>query len=85
MFGQIGKSGKPEAFHHYTMRQAIEEGFILDPLVNYTTYKTFYKIAKSIEDDPKVSKKQATTAIVRAMTLSSHNNSSKNRDNNRTF
>lgn len=73
IFGQIGKSGKPEAFHHYTMRQAIEEGFILDPLVNYTTYKTFYKIAKSIEDDPKVSKKQATTAIVRAMTLHPHN------------
>ncbi|MEG1482829.1 type I restriction endonuclease subunit R [Clostridium sp.] len=73
MFGQIGESGTPEAFHHYTMRQAIEEGFILDPLVNYTTYKTFYKIAKSIEDDPEVSKKQATTAIVRAMTLHPHN------------
>ncbi|MEG0671716.1 type I restriction endonuclease [Clostridium sp.] len=73
LFGQIGQSGKPEAFHHYTMRQAIEEGFILDPLANYTTYKTFYQIAKSINDNPQVSKKQATTAIVKAMTLHPHN------------
>lgn len=77
LFGQIGTSGKPEAFHHYTMKQAIEEGFILDPLVNYTTYKTFYKVAKSIEDDPEVSKKEATTAIVRAMALHPHNISQK--------
>lgn len=73
LFGQVGKNGKPEAFHNYTMRQAIEEGFILDPLVNYTTYKTFYKVSKSIQDDPEVSKKQATTAIVKAMTLHPHN------------
>lgn len=73
LFGQVGKSGKPEAFHHYTMRQAIEEGFILDPLVNYTTYKTFYKVAKLIQDDPEVSKKQATTAIVKGMTVHPHN------------
>lgn len=77
LFGQIGDDGKPKAFHHYTMRQAIEEGFILDPLVNYTTYKTFYKVAKAIKDDPEVSKKQATTAIVRAMALHPHNISQK--------
>jgi type I restriction enzyme R subunit len=73
LFGQVGASGKPEAFHHYTMRQAIEEGFILDVLANYTTYKTFYQIAKAIEGDPEVSKKTATKAIVRAMTLHPHN------------
>lgn len=77
LFGQIGANGKPEAFHHYTMRQAIEEGFILDVLANYTTYKTFYKIAKSIEGDPEVSKKKATKAIVRALILHPHNISQK--------
>ncbi|WP_312753136.1 type I restriction endonuclease [Rummeliibacillus suwonensis] len=44
-FGTIGKDGKLHAFHEYSMQQAIEEGFILDVLNNYTTYKTFYKIA----------------------------------------
>ncbi|MGL4329903.1 MAG: type I restriction endonuclease subunit R, partial [Clostridium sp.] len=77
LFGQASNGGNPEAFHHYTMRQAIEEGFILDPLVNYTTYKTFYKVAKKIEGDPDVSKKRATMAIVKAMTLHAHNISQK--------
>lgn len=57
-FGRIGDDGKPHAFHVYSMRQAIEEGFILDILNNYTTYKTFYKVAKRIEDDPEVSTKK---------------------------
>ncbi len=59
-FGTMGTDGKPHAFHEYTMRQAIEEGFILDVLSNYTTYKTFYKIAKRVDEDPLVSQKQAT-------------------------
>ncbi|HZW68890.1 MAG TPA: hypothetical protein VFF20_09870 [Pseudogracilibacillus sp.] len=42
----------PEPFHIYSMRQAIEEGFIIDVLQNYTTYETFYKVEKSIQDDP---------------------------------
>lgn len=73
LFGEVCANGKMDAFHHYTMRQAVEEGFILDVLANYTTYKTFYKIAKAIEGDPEVSKKTATKAIVRAMTLHPHN------------
>ena len=40
------------------MRQAIEEGFILDVLQNYTTYKAYYRLIKSVEDDPEVEKKQ---------------------------
>lgn len=79
MFGQIGDSGKPEAFHTYTMRQAIEEGFILDPLLNYTTYKTFYNVTKLIKDDPKVSKKQATNDIVKSVALHPYNISQKTR------
>ena len=44
------------------MRQAIEEEFILDVLKNYTTYKTYYRLIKSIEDDPEVDKKKAALA-----------------------
>jgi len=73
VFGHKGPDGKPAPFHLYSMRQAIEEGFILDVLRNYTTYKTFYKLAKAIEDDPKVSKKQATRQLARFMSLHPHN------------
>lgn len=46
-------------FHEYTMKQAIEEEFIMDVLKNYTTYQSFYKIVKAIPDDPEFEKKQA--------------------------
>ena len=46
-------------FHEYTMKQAIEEGFIMDVLEHYTTYNSYYKIVKAIEDDPEFDKKQA--------------------------
>jgi type I restriction enzyme R subunit len=46
-------------FHEYTMKQAIEEGFIMDVLKNYTTYNSYYKIVKAIEGDPMFDKKQA--------------------------
>jgi type I restriction enzyme, R subunit len=45
LFGRVGSSGKPEPFHVYTMQQAIEEGFILDVLQNYTPYKLAFKLA----------------------------------------
>jgi type I restriction enzyme R subunit len=73
VFGTIGVNGKPEPFHLYSMKQAIEEGFILDVLKNYTTYKTYYKLSKEIEDDPKVNKKKAARAIGRFMSLHPHN------------
>lgn len=66
-------TGKPVPFHLYSMRQAIEEGFIMDVLKNYTTYKTFFKISKQIEDDPKINKKKATRAIARFISLHPHN------------
>ena len=53
--GEIGH--KP--FHEYTMKQAIEEGFIMDVLEHYTTYTSLYKIVKAIEDDPMFDRKQA--------------------------
>lgn len=63
MFGNKGEDGKLEAFHLYSMKQAIEEGFILDVLKNYTTYKTYFKIAKRIEDDPEFDKSMATREL----------------------
>lgn len=72
-FGTIGTDGKSRAFHEYTMRQAIEEGFILDVLSNYTTYKTFYKIAKRVDEDPLVSQKQATKKLAQYVSLHPHN------------
>jgi type I restriction enzyme, R subunit len=73
VFGQPGPDGKPRPFHLYSMRQAIEEGFILDVLENYTTYKTYYRLVKSIEDDPQVDKKKAAKALARFMSLHPHN------------
>jgi len=51
-FGEQQEDGKFYPFHLYSMKQAIEEGFILDVLANYTTYKSYYEIEKSIEDNP---------------------------------
>ena len=73
VFGTPGVDGKPQPFHLYSMRQAIDEGFILDVLQNYTTYKTYYRLIKSIEDDPKVDKRKAARALARFMSLHPHN------------
>ncbi len=73
VFGRPGVDGKAEPFHLYSMRQAIEEGFILDVLQNYTTYKTYYRLIKSIEDDPKVDKRKAGRALARFMSLHPYN------------
>jgi len=67
----FGRDGRP--FHRYTMRQAIEEGFILDVLANYTTYKTYYKLLKACADDPHVERKKAAQALARFMKLHPHN------------
>jgi len=52
-FGQQGPDGKFLPFHLYSMKQAIEEGFILDVLANYTTYRSYYELQKSIADNPR--------------------------------
>lgn len=71
----FGRDGEP--VHRYTMRQAIEEEFILDVLKNYTTYATYYKLLKSCEDDPNVKRKQASKALARFIRLHPHNISQK--------
>ena len=63
----FGRGGEP--FHRYTMRQAIEEGFIKDVLKNYVSYKTYYKLIKKVEDDPNVERKKAARALARFMRL----------------
>jgi type I restriction enzyme, R subunit len=73
VFGTKSSNGKPQPFHLYSMKQAIEEGFILDVLKNYTTYKTYFKLSKEIEEDPKVNRKKASRAIGRFMSLHPHN------------
>ena len=58
-FGQQQPDGSFKPFHLYSMKQAIEEGFILDVLANYTTYKSYYEIQKSINDNPLFDTKKA--------------------------
>jgi len=67
----FGRGGEP--FHRYTMRQAIEEGFIEDVLKSYVTYKTYHKLIKKAEDDPNVERKKAAKALARFMRLHPHN------------
>jgi len=73
LFGREGSSGKPEAFHTYSMRQAIEEGFILDVLRNYTTYSTWFKFVKTVEDDPAIPRKKGAKALAKFKELHPHN------------
>lgn len=58
-FGEKQSDGKFQPFHLYSMKQAIEEGFILDVLANYTTYRSYYEIEKSVEDNPLFDTKKA--------------------------
>lgn len=62
VFDEPGPSGAAP-FHEYSMRQAIEESFILDVLQNYVTYKRFFGLVKQIENDPEVPKKKASKAL----------------------
>ena len=62
LFDEPGPSGAPP-FHEYTMRQAIEEGFVMDVLQNYTTYKRFFGLIKQVEDDPDVPRRKAAKAL----------------------
>ena len=69
LFGKMTTKGQREAFHIYSMKQAIEEGFILDVLQNFTTYDTFYKINKEIKDDPMCKTSDAKRQIARFVEL----------------
>ncbi|HAM19107.1 MAG TPA: type I restriction endonuclease subunit R, partial [Alteromonas macleodii] len=72
VFDEPGPTGEAP-FHEYTMRQAIEEKFILDVLKNYTTYETYFRVTQSAEKDPHVERKKAARALARFLTLHPHN------------
>jgi type I restriction enzyme, R subunit len=70
LFGRLNPQTQVhEPFHLYSMRQAIEERFIMDVLESYTTYKTFWKIEKRTEEDPEYDSKKARRAIARFVSL----------------
>jgi type I restriction enzyme R subunit len=73
LFGTRTPEGKFVPFHLYSMRQAIEEGFILDVLQHYVTYKTYFNLAKAIEEDPEVAEKPAYRAARRFAELHPYN------------
>ena len=77
MFGTEYEDGSFHPFHIYSMRQAIEEGFILDVLQNYMTYDTCFKIAKTIEDNPDVPGSRAAKVIRKFEELHPYNISQK--------
>jgi type I restriction enzyme, R subunit len=68
-FGIKGPDGLPQPFHLYSMRQAIEEGFILDVLQNYMTYKAYYQLEKAIEDDPELNGRRGQRRVARFASL----------------
>jgi type I restriction enzyme R subunit len=73
IFGRLGEDGAYAPFHLYSMRQAIEEGFILDVLANYTTYSVYWKVGKAVTDDPEYDTRQAKRSIARFVSLHPHN------------
>jgi type I restriction enzyme R subunit len=72
LFGAKLPDGRYEAFSTYTMRQAIEENFILDVLENYTTYKTYWRLLKKVEDDPRYDRLKASYLLRAFVALSDH-------------
>ena len=73
MFGEQDERGEFHPFHIYSMHQAIEEGFILDVLQNYMTYKTCFKIANSTPDNPEVPASRASKVIKKYQQLHPEN------------
>lgn len=72
LFGAKKADGTFEEFHLYSMRQAIEEGFILDVLKNYTTFQTYFNLIKKIEEDPQYEKKKGIALLKGYVELSDH-------------
>lgn len=74
LFGRLNQaSNKHEPFHLYSMRQAIDEGFIVDVLANYSTYETFFRLEKAVLEDPRYETRAARAAIAKFVTLHDSN------------
>lgn len=72
LFGTKKADGTFEPFHLYSMRQAIEEGFILDVLKNYTTFQTYFNLIKKTEEDPQYEKKKGIALLKGYVELHDH-------------
>ena len=72
VFDEPGENGA-SPFHLYTMRQAIEEGYIKDVLANYTCYERYYELVRTSENDPDLPRRQAAKEIARFIELHPHN------------
>ncbi len=72
LFGTKRPDGSFAPFHLYSMRQAIEEGFILDVLGNYTTYTAYWRLWKTVEDDPRYDKRKAAFLLKSFVELHPH-------------
>ncbi|PIP32502.1 restriction endonuclease subunit R [Candidatus Gottesmanbacteria bacterium CG11_big_fil_rev_8_21_14_0_20_37_11] len=72
LFGTKKPNGTFEPFHLYSMRQAIEEGFILDVLKNYTTFQTYFNLIKKTEEDPQYEKKKGIALLKSYVELHDH-------------
>ena len=72
LFGSRRPDGSFAPFHLYSMRQAIEEGFILDVLESYTTYRAYWRLLKTIEDDPRYDKSKASYLLRSFVDLHPH-------------
>ena len=72
LFGTERADGKFAPFHLYSMRQAIEEGFILDVLANYGTYRAYWRLLKKVEDDPRYDRKKAEYLLKSFVELHPH-------------
>ena len=72
LFDEPGTSGA-SPFHEYTLRQAIEESFVMDVLQNYTTYKRFFGLIKQVQDDPDVPRRKAAKVLTRYLELHPYN------------
>jgi type I restriction enzyme R subunit len=72
LFGTKRPDGKFAPFHLYSMRQAIEEGFILDVLANYATHKAYWRLLKKVEDDPRYDRKKAEYLLKAFVELHPH-------------
>lgn len=72
LFGERQPDGSYEPFDVYSMQQAIDEGFILDVLQNYTTYNDYFRLLKRIEDDPQYDTKQASRLLQSFVSVHEH-------------
>lgn len=77
LFGSMNSEGKKTSFDLYSMKQAIEEGFVLDVLKNYVTYKTYFKVNKIVDSDPELNTVAAKRKIVKYIELHDTNISQK--------